>query len=119
MALAVGVAMLIAVFISNLPEAIASTTGMRAGAWSGTKVMLLWLVIAVVCALAAMAGYQLLGAAPPTMLSFIKAFAAGAILMMLANTMMPEAYCHGGKLAGAFTVLGFAVSVTVVLLERM
>jgi ZIP family zinc transporter len=47
----------------------------------------------------------------------MKAFAAGAIMMMLANTMMPEAYNHGGKLAGVFTVLGFAMSVTVALLE--
>ena len=50
-------------------------------------------------------------------LAFMKAFAAGAIMMMLANTMMPEAYNHGGKLAGVFTVLGFAMSVTVALLE--
>ena len=114
----VSVAMLIAVFTSNLPEAIASTTGMKAGAWGGTKIMLLWSIIAVVCAVAAAAGYQLLGEAPTPRLSFIKAFAAGAILMMLANTMMPEAYNHGGKLAGIFTVLGFGLSVMVVLLER-
>jgi ZIP family zinc transporter len=115
----VSVAMLIAVFVSNIPEAIASTTGMKAGAWDGKKVMLLWLVIAVVCAGAAGVGYELLSDASSLWLSFIKAFAAGAILMVLANTMMPEAYNYGGRLAGVFTVLGFSVSVTIVLLERM
>ena len=114
----VSVAMLIAVFISNLPEAIASTTGMKAGAWSPKKILLLWLLIAVACAFASALGYALLGNASELWLAFIKAFAAGAILMMLANTMMPEAFNHGGKLTGVFTVLGFALSMAVALLER-
>lgn len=114
----VSLAMLVAVFISNLPEAIAGTTGMRSGGWSPKAILLIWLVIAIVCALAAPAGYVLVGNASKLWLAFIQAFAAGAILMMLANTMMPEAYAHGGKLTGIFTVLGFVVSVTVVLFER-
>jgi len=114
----VGIAMLIAVFISNLPEAIASTAGMKEGNWGGTRIMLLWLIITLVCAASAALGYALLGDAPTIWLSFVKAFAAGAILMMLANTMIPEAYNHGGKLSGVFTVLGFGLSVGVVLLER-
>ena len=48
----------------------------------------------------------------------MQAFAAGAILIMLANSMMPEAFEHGGSLAGLVTVLGFSVSVMVVLMER-
>lgn len=114
----VSLAMLVAVFISNLPEAVAGTTGMRAGGWSSKKILFLWLFIAVICALAAPAGYVIVGNLSENWLAFIEAFAAGAILMMLANTMMPEAYEHGGKLAGIFTVLGFSVSVMVVLLER-
>jgi ZIP family zinc transporter len=113
----VSMAMLIAVFLSNLPEAIASTSGMKSGGWNGKKIMLLWFIIAIVCAGAAGVGYQLLAEAAASSLAFMKAFAAGAIMMMLANTMMPEAYNHGGKLAGVFTVLGFAMSVTVALLE--
>lgn len=74
--------------------------------------------IALVCAAACATGYALLGGVPPTWLSFVQTFAAGAILMVLANTMMPEPYAHGGKLAGVFTVLGFATSVYVILLER-
>ncbi len=116
---AVSVSMLVAVFISNLPEAIASTTGMKAGAWSSKKILLLWLLIAIVCACASAAGYALMGNASAPWLAFINAFAAGAILMMLANVMLPEAYRHGGKLAGVFTVIGFGLSVGMVLMERM
>ncbi len=114
----VSMAMLVAVFISNLPEAAAGTTGMRAGGWSRTRILLLWLGIALVCASASAAGYALLGDLSPSWLSFVQAFAGGAILMMLANTMIPEAYAHGGKLAGVFTVLGFATAVWVIVLEH-
>jgi len=114
----VSVAMLVAVFISNLPEAAASTASMRSSGWSRTKILLLWVAIALVCALASAAGYALLGDASPFGLSIVQAFAGGAILMMLANTMIPEAYEHAGKLAGVFTVLGFAAAVWVVVLEH-
>jgi ZIP family zinc transporter len=113
----VSLAMLVAVFISNLPEAIAGSSGMKAGGWSRKKIILLWLVIALVCAFATLAGYSLFSGASDQWLAFIQAFAGGAILMMLANSMMPEAFEHGGKLAGVFTVLGFFVSVSMVILE--
>jgi ZIP family zinc transporter len=115
---AVSVAMLVAVFISNLPEAVAATTGMRSSGWSRTKILLLWLLIVLVCAGASAAGYGLLGNLSPQWLSFVQTFAGGAILMMLANTMIPEAYEHGGKLAGVFLVTGFAVCVWVIVLEH-
>ena len=115
----VSVAMLVAVFISNLPESVAATMGMRSGGWSRTKVLSLWVAIALVCAAASAAGYALLGGLPPLWLAFVQTFAGGAILMMLANTMIPEAYEHGGKLAGVFTVLGFAVCVWVIVLEHV
>jgi ZIP family zinc transporter len=114
----VSFAMLIAVFISNLPEAIAGTAGMRIAGRKRSHIMLLWFVIMVVCTAATVAGYAFFGNASNFTLAFIQAFAAGAILTMLANTMIPEAYEHGGKLAGLFTVLGFFVSVVVVILEH-
>jgi ZIP family zinc transporter len=114
----VSLAMLVAVFISNLPEAIAGSSGMKAGGWGKKKIILLWVVIALVCSISTVAGYSLFSGASDQWLSFIQAFAGGAILMMLANSMIPEAYEHGGKLAGVFTVLGFFVSVSMVLLER-
>jgi len=114
----VSIAMLVAVFISNLPEAVAGTTGMRAGGWSNVKIFGLWVLIAVICALSTVAGFALFGGVSLFWLAFVQAFAAGAILTMLANSMMPEAFKHGGKLAGLFTVLGFAVSALVVIMER-
>lgn len=114
----VSIAMLVAVFISNLPEAVAGTTGMRAGGWSNGKIFGLWVVIAVICALSTVAGFALFDGVSLFWLAFVQAFAAGAILTMLANSMMPEAFKNGGKLAGLFTVLGFAVSVLVVIMER-
>lgn len=115
----VSLAMLVAVFISNLPEAIAGSSGMKEGGWSKKKILTLWLFIALFCAFATMAGFSLFSGASNQWISFIQAFAGGAILMMLANSMIPEAYEHGGKLAGVFTVLGFFVSVSVVVLENM
>ena len=114
----ISIAMFMAVFISNLPEAIAGTTGMKSSGWSRKKITLLWLIIAVVCAIATVAGFILFRNTSVTWLSFIQAFAGGAILIMLANSMIPESYEHGGKLAGIFTVLGFFVSVYIVIFEN-
>jgi ZIP family zinc transporter len=114
---AVSLSMLVAVFISNIPEAIAGTTGMKAESWSRKKIFLLWMGIAALCALSTVAGYRLLADTSTLWLAFINAFAGGAILTMLCNSMIPEAYDHGGKLAGIFTVLGFGFSVAVILFE--
>ena len=114
----VSAAMLAAVFISNIPESVAGTTGMTAGGWSRGKVLALWSAIAVVFALASAIGYVSLGNASDHLLAVVQAFAGGAILMMLANTMIPEAYQRAGKLAGIATVVGFAVAVTMVIAEH-
>jgi ZIP family zinc transporter len=106
----VGAAYLAAVFISNLPEAISSTTGLLAGGWKKARVLWMWVAIAVISGLASMAGYGLFQDSSPDTVAFVLAFAAGAILTMLANTMMPEAFEHGGKLVGVVTTLGFAVA---------
>ena len=110
--------MLVAVFISNLPEAIAGSSGMKSSGWSNKKIILLWICIALLCALATLAGFSVFSSASQEWLSFIQAFAGGAILMMLANSMIPEAYEHGGKLAGVFTVFGFFLSVCLVVFEN-
>jgi ZIP family zinc transporter len=107
---AVGAAYLAAVFISNLPEAISSTSGLLSGGWKKSRVLWMWVSIAVVSAVASLAGYGLFQDASPATVAFVLAFAAGAILTMLADTMMPEAFEHGGKLVGVVTTLGFAVA---------
>ena len=106
----IGVAMLVAVFVSNVPEAIAATVGLRSGGWSLSKVFGLWTTIALVSAIAAAAGFALLDGADPDTLAFMFAFAGGAMLTMLATSMMPEAFEHAGKPVGLLTVFGFAVA---------
>jgi ZIP family zinc transporter len=114
----VSLAMLVAVFVSNLPEAIAGSTGMKAAGWKSMKIVLVWFFIALVCSFATVAGFSLFTNTSEEWLAFIQAFAGGAILMMLSNSMMPEAFEHGGRLAGIATVMGFFVAVVMVMLEN-
>lgn len=113
----ISLAMLVAIFLSNLPEAVAGTVGMKSSGWGAGRILLLWTVIALVCASASALGYGLFEAAPKAWLSLIQAFAGGAILVMLTNSMIPESYEHAGKLAGIFTVVGFFLSVSIAVLE--
>jgi ZIP family zinc transporter len=113
----VSVAVIAAVFLSNLPEAIAATTGLAAGGWARKRIIGLWILVALVSALASLVGYALFDSAGPDALAFVLAFAAGAILTMLADTMMPEAFEHGGKLVGLLTTLGFALAFTLSALD--
>jgi ZIP family zinc transporter len=110
---AVGAAYLAAVFISNLPEAISSTSGLATSGWAKSRILWRWIAIALISGLASLAGYGLFQHSPPDTVAFALAFAAGAIITMLANTMMPEAFEHGGKLVGVVTTLGFAVAFTI------
>jgi ZIP family zinc transporter len=109
----VGAAYLTAVFVSNVPEAISSTAGLVTSGWRSTRILAMWTLIALVSGLASLVGYALFQHASPDTLAFVNAFAAGAILTMLADTMMPEAYEHGGKLVGVVTTLGFVVAVVI------
>jgi len=109
----VGAAYLAAVFISNLPEAISSTSGLVTSRWKPSRILWMWIAIALVSGLASAAGYGLFQHSSPDTVAFVLSFAAGAILTMLADTMMPEAFEHGGKLVGIVTTLGFAVAFTI------
>ena len=110
---AVGAAYLTAVFISNLPESISSTSGLLTSGWKKSRILWMWIAIALISGLASLAGYGLFQHASPGTVAFVLAFAAGAILTMLADTMFPEAYQHAGKLVGVVTTLGFAVAFTI------
>ena len=96
-----------AVFISNVPEGLSSAAGMRRAGRSRAYVFGLWAGIAVLSGLAAIAGYTLLGGAPPAVLAAITAVAAGAILTMVADTMIPEAFEQAHLAIGLITLLGF------------
>jgi zinc transporter, ZIP family len=106
----VGVPVVAAVFLSNVPESLSAATGMQKAGHSRRWILTLWTGVMLISALAAAAGYGLLGGASDNVVAFVQAFAAGAILTMLADTMMPEAFDHGGSLVGLITVLGFALA---------
>jgi ZIP family zinc transporter len=113
----VSAAFLVAVLLSNVPEAIAASTGLAASGWTQARIIRLWSLVTLICGFAALAGYGLFDTASPRTVAIVLAFAGGAILTMLANTMMPEAFEHGGRLVGVFTTLGFALAFAISALE--
>lgn len=113
----VGLPIVAAVFLSNVPESLSSAVGMRRSGRSTTYVIGVWSAIVVVCAAASALGYGLLAEAPGRTIALLQAFAAGSVLTMLADTMMPEAFEHGGKSVGLVTALGFAAAFALSTLE--
>jgi zinc transporter, ZIP family len=113
----ISVAFLVAVFISNLPEGLAGTVNMTATGRSRRSVLWMWLLLVLASAAFAAIGYGLIQWIPSADGVIVQAFAAGAMLTMLADAMMPEAFEHGGKLVGLVTVLGFFVAAALSVLE--
>jgi ZIP family zinc transporter len=106
----VSIGLLVAIFVSNLPEAIGSATDMRAAKASVRQIRLLWFVVAGLCALATPLGYLLAKHTGGHFQALINGFAAGALLVMLVDSMIPESTEKTGRVAGLATVLGFAVA---------
>jgi ZIP family zinc transporter len=104
---AVSVVTVAAVFISNVPEGLSSASGMRQAGRSRRYVFALWGGIAVISGLAAMLGYGLLGGVSAAVLAAITALAGGAILAMITDTMIPEAFENAHLWIGLITVAGF------------
>jgi zinc transporter, ZIP family len=101
---------LVAIFLSNVPESLSATEDLVAGGFTRTRVVALWLLVALASGAAAATGFALLDTAPSSVTVGMQAFAAGAILAMLAESMIPEAYEIGGRPVGLATALGFAVA---------
>jgi zinc transporter, ZIP family len=106
----VSLALLVAVVLSNLPEGMSSSSGLKAAGWPRGRVVAMWSVVVVVSALAAAAGYATLDPASGQTGALVEAFAGGALLAMLANSLLPEAYDVEGVFTGPLVVVGFAVS---------
>lgn len=107
---AVNLAFLAAVFVSNLPEGLAGTLSLEAAGRSHRSVFWMWTFLVILSAACAGLGYAIVRVLPGANGQFAQAFAAGAMLTMIADAMMPEAFEHGGKLVGLFTVFGFLVA---------
>lgn len=106
----VGVGLLVAIFVSNLPEAIGSASAMEKSGVRRQRVIVLWLAVAAICALASGAGYGIADLVSGDLRAAIDGFAAGALLVMLIDSMIPEATRDAGRVAGLLTTLGFAVA---------
>jgi ZIP family zinc transporter len=105
----ISIAFLAAVLLSNVPEGLAGTVDLERAGVSGRRVTLMWASLTVVCGVVSMAGYLLADAGSRTG-EIASAFAGGAVLTMLADSMVPESYDRAGRTAGLLTVLGFLVA---------
>lgn len=106
----VSVAVLAAIVLSNLPEGLSSAAGMRAAGRRPRFVLGLWIGIALLSGLAAALGAAFLDGAAPEVLASVNAVAAGALLAMVVNTMVPEAVEGDGKWTGMLVVVGLLIA---------
>lgn len=103
----VGVLVLVGIIAANLPEGISSAYDLKNQNKSIKEILITWLVVAVICFVFVILGYTVFANLSPSTIATLQSLAAGAILAMLASTMMPEAYKESGMNASFATVLGF------------
>jgi ZIP family zinc transporter len=106
----VSVALLMAIFVSNLPEGIGSGVDMEAAGMARSRIIKLFVAVGVVCTLSTVVGYAIADSISGEFQAGVNGFAAGALLVMLIDSMIPEASQKGGRPAGLIAVLGFAVA---------
>jgi ZIP family zinc transporter len=103
----IGLLMLVAIFLSNLPESLSSINDLQKEGLSKKQIYLSWSIVSICVALSVVLSFLFLEKLDLNTLGIIESFASGAILAMLADSMMPEAYEEGGYLIGILTILGF------------
>lgn len=113
----VSIAFILAVAISNVPQGLGGTAGMLASGWPKSKITQLWVAVCVLSIVAAALGYAIATVFPTVTGAVIDAFAAGALLVMLTDSMIPESFEHGGKESGLSLVIGFSVAVATSLMQ--
>jgi zinc transporter, ZIP family len=106
----VSVALLVGVVLSNVPEALSSSSGLRISGWSLGRVVKMWLLVVAVSAVSAALGYALLDPTHGHTGAFAQGFAAGALLAMITDTMLPESYQVEKVSTGSLVSIGFAIS---------
>jgi ZIP family zinc transporter len=112
----VSVAFVAAVFISNVPQGLAGTTSLQEVGTSDRRIAAMWGGLTLACGLASLAGYAMADQVPDAGAN-ASAFAGGAVLMMLTDSMVPESYRYGGRLTGLLTVVGFLVAGTLTFVQ--
>ncbi|MEC9486764.1 MAG: cyclic nucleotide-binding domain-containing protein [Prosthecochloris sp.] len=103
----ISLSLLAGLFLSNYPEALSSSAGMRQQGMSLWHVLLMWSSLMLMTGIGAALGNLMFNGAPPHLFAFTKGIAAGAMLTVIAETMLPEAYLKGGSVTGLTTLLGF------------
>lgn len=106
----VSVGLLGAIFVSNLPEAVGSAANMRAAGRRPPVILRTWLLVALVCTLASVVGFGVADVLSDELKGAANGFAAGALLVMLVDSMIPEATRLSGRTTGLVTTLGFALA---------
>jgi ZIP family zinc transporter len=107
---AINIAFLVAIFVSNLPEGLASTNDMKSSGLSRRYIIILWSIAILIGTLATTIGYGILANTSPIIISISIAFAAGAILAMLGESMIPEAFKKEGFGKGMALLAGFLIA---------
>ncbi|MCG7385960.1 ZIP family metal transporter [Paenibacillus sp. ACRRY] len=106
----VSVVLIVSIFVSNIPEGLSSTVGLRGNHYTKSRIIWMWLGVLLISALAALCGYLFLKQLPDEMAAAIGAFAGGGIIAMICSTMMPEAFEEGGPVVGFIASMGLLVS---------
>jgi ZIP family zinc transporter len=113
----VSLAFIFAVAISNIPQGLGGTAGMLSSGWPRSRITRLWLAVCLASILAAAGGYILAQLLPGATGAMVDAFAAGALLVMLTDSMIPESFDHGGRETGLMLVLGFGIALAMTLAQ--
>lgn len=112
-----GIALIVGLFLSNFPEALSSSMGMRRQGMSKRRVLLMWSSLMLFTGIGAALGSRFFVGAAPEAFALVQGLAAGAMLTMIAETMLPEAYFKGGSVVGMSTLAGFLVAIFAKTLE--
>jgi len=107
----VPVAIWLGIMLDGIPESLSSSVGMRQQGLSRRRILLMWTSIMLLTGIGAAAGNHFMTSAPPNIFAFLEGLAAGAMLTMIAQTMLPEAYIKGGSIIGFSTLMGFLCAI--------
>ncbi|MBI2217056.1 MAG: cyclic nucleotide-binding domain-containing protein [Candidatus Rokubacteria bacterium] len=107
----ISISLIAGLFLSNFPEALSSSVGMREQRYSAGRILLMWTSLMIFTGIGAYVGNLFFVGVPQAVFALVEGVAAGAMLTMIAETMLPEAYHRGGAITGASTLLGFLAAI--------
>jgi CRP-like cAMP-binding protein len=103
--------LIVGLFLSNYPEALSSSMGMRKQGMTNWRILMMWTSLMLLTGIGAALGSQFFVGASPESFALVEGLAAGAMLTMIAETMLPEAYFKGGSVVGLSTLAGFLIAI--------